>query len=222
MRPPQGCQPCLSTTLPPAAAATRRAAHRHGQLVLVVWRSAHGSTAAQCQLSRQPCRAQASGPEEVSQPPPTRHMLTTQGGSSTPRQCAASTAPTPLPRLAQGSGTGGDPAPAPAQQPQQQQPRQQQRMDSDVWHYKPSWCQPYSIIATGAAVVGGVWAASGGSPWWSAAAAAPVLAWWFLFLGVMPAQFREYAEAANAELQQQQQQQQQYQERQRQRQERQG
>ncbi len=91
-------------------------------------------------------------------------------------------------------------------------------MDTNVWAYKPPWCQPWSIVASGAGVVGGVWAVSGGSPYWSAAASLPILAWWFLFLGVMPAQFRDYAEASNAEQRQRLEQQQPWQEEQQRRQ----
>lgn len=65
--------------------------------------------------------------------------------------------------------------------------------------YKPAWCQPYSILATGGLVVSSVWLVSGGSPGWTGAAALPVAAWWYLFLAVYPAQFREYAEGVNAE-----------------------
>lgn len=71
--------------------------------------------------------------------------------------------------------------------------------------YKPAWCQPYSIVATGSFVVAGAWLASGGSPGWTAAAALPVAAWWYLFLAVYPAQFQEYAEGMNAQRRRQQQ-----------------
>ncbi|KAL4448544.1 hypothetical protein ABPG75_005763 [Micractinium tetrahymenae] len=108
----------------------------------------------------------------------------------------------------------------PTQQQQQppkagEQPHQPQRqqaepawqaegplLDTNVWAYKPAWCQPYSILATGSLVVSAVWLTSGGSPAWTAAAALPVAAWWYLFLAVYPAQFREYAEGVNAERQQ--------------------
>lgn len=83
-----------------------------------------------------------------------------------------------------------------------------------MWAYKPVWCQPWSILATGAAVVGGVWAVSGHSSGWTAAAAIPIAAWWVLFLGVMPAQFKEYAAQTNEQLWRQQQLQQQQRQRQ--------
>lgn len=81
----------------------------------------------------------------------------------------------------------------------------QQQVDVNVWAYKPVWCQPWSILGTGAAIVGGVNLVSGGSTGWTVFAAVPILAWFWLFLGVMPAQFREQAEAYNAQLRQEQQ-----------------
>jgi membrane protein YdbS with pleckstrin-like domain len=109
------------------------------------------------------------------------------------------------------AGEGGDgqqrqPTAQTAGSNQQQSRQQLQQLDPDVWATKPAWCQPVTILATGGALVGGVWALSSGSPWWTGAAAVPIVAWWFLFLAIMPAQYREYAESVNAELQQQQQQ----------------
>ncbi|KAI8473606.1 MAG: hypothetical protein J3K34DRAFT_366716 [Monoraphidium minutum] len=92
-----------------------------------------------------------------------------------------------------GSSGSGAAAPPPAARPPQP------RYNPDVWASKPAWCQPWTILATGAAIVGGAWAASGRSPLWACLAALPVGAWWYQFLGVMPAQYREYAEAANTE-----------------------
>eukprot|EP00887_Chlorella_sp_A99_P001510 scaffold8.g1510.t1 len=74
---------------------------------------------------------------------------------------------------------------------------QLQQLDPDVWRLKPAWCQPWSIVASGAAVVAGVYVASDHSPGWAGASAVPVALWWYLFLGVMPAQFREYATSVN-------------------------
>lgn len=82
-------------------------------------------------------------------------------------------------------------------------PTRVQLLDPNVWSYKPVWCQPWSIVATGAAAVGGVWAMSGHSFGWAAVVAVPVAAWWLLFLGLYPAQFREYAESTNAQQQRQ-------------------
>lgn len=63
---------------------------------------------------------------------------------------------------------------------------------ADIWRQKPWWCQPWSILLTGVAVVGGSW-------WWlrlwwlSLPLAAAVLVWWWLFLVLVPA---AYARAA--------------------------
>lgn len=67
-------------------------------------------------------------------------------------------------------------------------------MDTNVWASKPAWCQPWSILATGSIIVGGVWTVSGHSPGWTALVALPIGAWWGLFLVLMPAQYREYVE----------------------------
>ncbi|MEY4430615.1 MAG: hypothetical protein RLZZ533_551 [Cyanobacteriota bacterium] len=58
------------------------------------------------------------------------------------------------------------------------------------WALKPWWCQPWSIVLTGVAVVGGSW-------WWlriwwlSLPLAAGVLLWWWLFLVLVPASYRD-------------------------------
>ncbi len=69
---------------------------------------------------------------------------------------------------------------------------------ADVWASKPPWCQPWTIVATGACVVAVPtqvihW------PWWtSALVSVPIGAWWFLFLGVMPRQFSDYVRDVRA------------------------
>lgn len=69
-------------------------------------------------------------------------------------------------------------------------------LSTDVWASKPAWCQPWTILATGSAVIGSAWSVSH-SPVWTTVLALPVIAWWGLFLGVMPGQYREYAEQNN-------------------------
>ena len=64
----------------------------------------------------------------------------------------------------------------------------------DFWAYKPVWCQPWSILTSGTAVVAGVRWLSGGSVIATCVAAAPILVWWYLFLVLVPADFRKYAE----------------------------
>ncbi len=58
----------------------------------------------------------------------------------------------------------------------------------DLWSHKPWWCQPWSILLSGVAMVGGSW-------WWlrlwwvSLPLAAAVLLWWWLFLVAVPAAY---------------------------------
>ena len=67
-------------------------------------------------------------------------------------------------------------------------------MAESLWSHKPWWCQPWSILVTGVAVVGGSW-------WWlrvwwiSAPLALAVLLWWWLFLVAVPAAYRAEQEA---------------------------
>ena len=64
-----------------------------------------------------------------------------------------------------------------------------------LWQHKPWWCQPWSILLSGVAVVAGSWVLLG--RWWiSAPLAAAVLLWWWLFLVLVPAAYR--AEAAGS------------------------
>ncbi len=54
-----------------------------------------------------------------------------------------------------------------------------------IWNYKPWWCQPWSIVLTGVAIVGGSWLVLH-RLWVSGLVAAPVLAWWVMFLVIYP------------------------------------
>jgi hypothetical protein len=69
-------------------------------------------------------------------------------------------------------------------------------MADNLWSHKPWWCQPWSILLTGAGAVGGSW-------WWlrswwiSTPLAVAVLLWWWLFLVAVPAAYR--AEQAGAQ-----------------------
>jgi hypothetical protein len=54
------------------------------------------------------------------------------------------------------------------------------------WNHKPWWCQPWTIVATGLALVGGSWWWLG--LWWlSLPLALAVSLWWWLFLVLVPA-----------------------------------
>ena len=61
------------------------------------------------------------------------------------------------------------------------------------WSLKPWWCQPWSIISTGVLMVGGSWALLH-RLWISLPLALGVLAWWLLFLVLVPAAYRSAVE----------------------------
>jgi hypothetical protein len=55
----------------------------------------------------------------------------------------------------------------------------------NVWHHKPWWCQPWSILLTGATFIGGSWFAFH-RLWLTALVAVPLGAWMGYFLLVFP------------------------------------
>ena len=59
-----------------------------------------------------------------------------------------------------------------------------------LWTQKPWWCQPWSILLTGSmAMVGSWWLLR---LWWiTAPVALGVLVWWWLFLVLVPAAYRD-------------------------------
>ena len=63
---------------------------------------------------------------------------------------------------------------------------------TNVWDYKPAWCQPWSIILTGLAVVAGSWLILH-NIWLTIAISLPIIAWWVYFLILYPKAFAEYA-----------------------------
>lgn len=69
-----------------------------------------------------------------------------------------------------------------------------QPTNPDFWAYKPVWCQPWSIISTGIAFVAGARWVTGGSTIATVVAAVPILVWWYVFLILVPGDFREYAD----------------------------
>ncbi|MFM7360617.1 MAG: DUF6737 family protein [Cyanobium sp.] len=59
----------------------------------------------------------------------------------------------------------------------------------DLWSHKPWWCQPWSILLTGVALISGSWVVL--RLWWiTAPLTAAVLLWWWLFLVLVPAGYR--------------------------------
>jgi hypothetical protein len=62
--------------------------------------------------------------------------------------------------------------------------------ESSIWQLKPWWCQPWSILLTGVAVVVASWVVW--EIWWiTAPLAAAVVVWWWLFLVLVPASYRQ-------------------------------
>lgn len=68
----------------------------------------------------------------------------------------------------------------------------------DVWAYKPAWCQPWTIVATGSGVVATSWVLFHFWPL-TVLAAGGIGAWWYIFLIVYPPSVKAYLlEAAAA------------------------
>jgi len=71
---------------------------------------------------------------------------------------------------------------------------------ASFWALKPWWCQPWTIVATGLVVVSLSWLALG--IWWiTLPLALGVLAWWGLFLLLVPAAWRAEQQGAQGESQ---------------------
>lgn len=61
---------------------------------------------------------------------------------------------------------------------------------TSIWHLKPLWCQPWSILLTGVAAIALSWL--GLHHWWlTALVAASVLVWWGLFLVLVPRAWKQ-------------------------------
>ena len=83
----------------------------------------------------------------------------------------------------------------PSAEPPELKPQEQPLSEQPpFWSLKPWWCQPWSIISTGVLMVGGSWALLH-RLWISLPLALVVLAWWLLFLVLVPAAYRSAAEA---------------------------
>ncbi|GAB4200634.1 MAG: hypothetical protein Fur006_52370 [Coleofasciculaceae cyanobacterium] len=53
------------------------------------------------------------------------------------------------------------------------------------WNYKPWWCQPWSIVLTGATIIASSWALLK-MVWFTVLVSLPILAWWTFFLLIWP------------------------------------
>ena len=59
-----------------------------------------------------------------------------------------------------------------------------------IWASKPWWCQPWTIVLSGLVAVACSWVLL--HRWWiSVPVSLAVLAWWGLFLGLVPAAYRQ-------------------------------
>lgn len=62
---------------------------------------------------------------------------------------------------------------------------------TNIWDYKPQWCQPWSIILTGIVGVLGSWLVCGW--WWLTLGVSLLVAlWWLYFLVIYPQAFAKY------------------------------
>ncbi|MEO8892815.1 MAG: DUF6737 family protein [Coleofasciculaceae cyanobacterium] len=55
----------------------------------------------------------------------------------------------------------------------------------NIWHYKPWWCQPWSIILTGITIIATSWAIVK-SLWLTIPLSLLILGWWTYFLIIFP------------------------------------
>ncbi len=71
---------------------------------------------------------------------------------------------------------------------------------TNVWDYKPWWCQPWSILLATAGVIGGSWFLWQ-TAWITGLIAVPMVAWAIYFVVIYPLQVAQYlaAHAAQSE-----------------------
>lgn len=80
------------------------------------------------------------------------------------------------------------------------QQRSGRDLDTNVWAHKPAWCQPWTILGTGAGFIGLVNTISGHSALWTGIASVPILVWWYVFLVAYPAEFKNYILSQRGDL----------------------
>jgi hypothetical protein len=62
-----------------------------------------------------------------------------------------------------------------------------------LWHLKPWWCQPWSIVLTGITLPAIAWSLF--HRWWiTAPVVCGVVGWWLVFLVWVPQQYRRWAQ----------------------------
>lgn len=65
---------------------------------------------------------------------------------------------------------------------------------TNIWDYKPRWCQPWSIILTGIVGAIGSWLVFHWL-WLTVAVAVVIAVWWIYFLVIYPQAFAEYVKS---------------------------
>ena len=70
---------------------------------------------------------------------------------------------------------------------------------TNIWDYKPSWCQPWSIILTGIVITSASWLVLH-ILWITAGVAILITVWWVYFLLIYPKAFAEYINSQKNEL----------------------
>ena len=68
----------------------------------------------------------------------------------------------------------------------------------NIWDYKPRWCQPWSIISTGIALITAVWWLTN-IIWLTLIVSTLIMVWWGYFLVLYPRIFKQYVENQVAE-----------------------
>ena len=62
---------------------------------------------------------------------------------------------------------------------------------TNIWDYKPKWCQPWSILLTGITIITGSWLVFH-LLWLTIAVSLAIIAWWVYFLILYPQAFANY------------------------------
>ncbi|WP_107666913.1 DUF6737 family protein [Cyanothece sp. BG0011] len=65
---------------------------------------------------------------------------------------------------------------------------------SNIWDYKPKWCQPWSILLTGIILSVGSWFLIH-IVWLTSLISILIIVWWVYFLILYPRMFKEYVES---------------------------
>ena len=68
---------------------------------------------------------------------------------------------------------------------------------TNIWDYKPAWCQPWSILLTGTVIVAGSWLVLH-ILWLTILVSGSIFAWWVYFLILYPRMFARYMSSQQA------------------------